>query len=620
MLGVVGHVDHGKTALVRALTGMETDRLPEERRRGVSIALGFAQAAFGGVEADLVDMPGHERFVRTMVSGAAGVDAVLLVVSAAEGIKPQTVEHVEVAALLGVRRAVIAVSKADLAAPEAAAEVGAAAGALLAAHGMAAAAPTPVSALTGAGLDALREAIAATLARAPAPADDGFAYLPLDRGFTLAGHGTVATGTLRRGALAAGGDYVLLPAGTPVRLRGLQQHGAAVEQAAPGGRLAVNLRGVGPLQAGRGAALATADAVAVSRWWTVELTAAASAPELADGARLVLLHGTAEVEARVRLLDRDALAPGETAPAQLHAASPVAAPARERFILRVASPPRTVAGGRVLDPQARRLRRRDPAVLARLAALACADAAGVVRLELEAAGARGAPRLRLARLAGVSTARAEALAAPAAVALRDGLQVSASAFQAAGAALMRTLGEAEAAQPNGVARRRLAALLPEASEPVIDALVARLAAAGRVRVEGAAVRLVHASAEAVRARAAEVLRARVAEAARRGGLSPADPEGPPRELRPVIDALVREGVLVRTLDRVQKREVLFHREAVAHAREVLGPLLAAPGLRVGEAGAALGVSRKFAVPLLEHLDAVQFTRREGDRRVLARGG
>ena len=212
------------------------------------------------------------------------------------------------------------------------------------------------------------------------------------------------------------------------------------------------------------------------------------------------------------------------------------------------------------------------------------------------------------------------LAEPLAVALGEGLHVSRAAFQAAGVRLLRALEESQGAQPDGAPRRRLAGLAPDASEPVLDALAARLAAAGRVKVEGARVRLVHASLEAARERVETALRTRLAETARRGGLSPSEPEGPPRALKPAVDALVREGVLVRTLDRVQKREVLFHRDAVAGARAVLAPLLAPPGLRVGEVGAALGVSRKYAVPLLEHLDAVQFTRREGDRRVLGRGG
>jgi selenocysteine-specific elongation factor len=199
---VIGHVDHGKTALVRALTGMETDRLPDEQRRGISIALGFAHLSTDGHDIDLIDMPGHERFVRTMVSGATGVGAVVVVVAANEGIKPQTIEHIDIAALLGVRRAAPVITKADLVSPDAAIARGEEVERLLTAYGFESERPVITSATTGAGLEALRGTLA-RLAQATPPPDDGFPYLPIDRVFSITGHGTVATGTLRRGPSAA---------------------------------------------------------------------------------------------------------------------------------------------------------------------------------------------------------------------------------------------------------------------------------------------------------------------------------------------------------------------------------------------------------------------------------
>ncbi len=620
VLGVIGHVDHGKTALVRALTGVETDRLPEERRRGLSIALGFALARLGALEADVIDMPGHERFVRTMVGGASGVDAVLVVVAATEGVRPQTVEHVEVASLLGVRRAVVALTKADLA--DAAQLAAAARGAadLLARHGVEARSPVPVSSLTGAGVELLRQNLEALLTETPTRGDDGFAWMPLDRAFTLAGLGTVVTGALRRGPIAVGDPLELTPSGAPVRVRGLQRQGAAVVAAPPGGRLAVNLRDVEPAAAGRGAALASPGLLAASRWWSVELTAAATSPELADGARVVVMHGTGETEARTRLLDRSVLAPGETAPAQLHFSRPVVSPARERFVLRSASPARTLGGGRVLDPEATRLRRGDPADLSAMAALAGApDAGALVREVLAREAAAGVSTLRLARLAGVGAARARSLAEPSAFALRGEVWVDRAAWRDAAARLSRLLEREEVAQPRGTPVRRLRSLAPDVGAPVLEALLARMAATGLVALEGGLVRPLHAAREAARVRTGRDLAAKLADSLRRGGLAPPDPEGPPREVKGAVERLVREGVLVRTYDRVQKREVIFHRDAVDEARRLLRPLLVGEGLRVSEAGAALGVSRKYSVPLLEHLDAVQFTRRDGDRRVLGRG-
>ncbi|WP_174302129.1 GTP-binding protein, partial [Caulobacter sp. S45] len=227
-LGVVGHVDHGKTALVRALTGMETDRLPEEQRRGISIALGFAHARFAEAEVDFIDMPGHERFVRTMISGATGIGAVLLVVAANEGVKPQTVEHLEIAGLLGLERVLPVIAKADLVAPDPAQACAGSVLDLARARGLRPEPPCIVSALTGQGLGALREGIGRLVEDAAVPPDDGFPWLPIDRTFSIAGRGTVVTGTLRRGSLGEADALALAPGGREVRVRGLQVHGAPV--------------------------------------------------------------------------------------------------------------------------------------------------------------------------------------------------------------------------------------------------------------------------------------------------------------------------------------------------------------------------------------------------------
>ena len=613
-LGVIGHVDHGKTALVRALTGMETDRLPEEQRRGVSIALGFAHAQIGSpetgaCEVDFIDMPGHERFVRTMVSGATGMQAALLVVAANEGIKPQTREHVDIAALLGVRRAVIAVTKSDLADPEPAA----AAAAELAAHaGLEAEPPVAVSAVTGAGLEALRSAMA-RLGNEAAPVDDGFAWLPIDRAFTMSGHGLVVTGTLRRGRIAKGEALALQPLAKEVRVRSLQVHGRPVEAALPGQRVAVNLRGATLETAARGVSLAVPGPNAEAAvWLTVELAVPAGAPELKTGARLNLLVGTAEVPVRLRLLAGDTLAVGGRGFAQFHAAEPVVAPAGERFVLRLPSPPATVAGGRVLDPVARRLRRNDAAELAYLDRLAQADAAGRLTAAVERPGRAGAALSRLAQVSGLGPGRVVQMLKTQPVELARGdVAVRREVLQALCEDLLATL-------KTGASTTRALRLDLEAGPQVFEEAVLRLAAAGRLRVEGGTVRLVHAAQDHARALDEAALATRLAQALRSGGLSPPELVGDaaPRALKAALERLVREHVAVRTYDRVQKREVVFHREAVEAARRTLAPHLSGEGLKVTEAGAILGVSRKYSVPLLEHLDAIQFTRRNGDRRTL----
>ncbi len=621
VVGIIGHVDHGKTALVRALTGMETDRLEEEKRRGISIALGFAHfraaTAAGETIIDLVDMPGHERFIRTMVSGATGMAAALLVVAANEGIKPQTLEHLDIAALLGVAQLVIAISKADLVPAAQAETIAAQAAEHAEERGLTIAASVATSATSGQGIAALRGALAAASGMTEAGGDDGFPYLPIDRVFSMQGHGTVVTGTLRRGPLSVSDEIALFPGNRAVRLRGLQVHGARLSTVQPGQRVAANLRDIEPGELHRGAALSARSLLTDCLWLSVSLNAVASAPPLPTSARVMLLAGTDEVEARVRLLDRDVLPPGEHAIAQLKCARPVAIPARERFILRQPSPARTIAGGRVIDPAAARLRRRAPGPLAQLAAHAAAAPADIIQAELRQAGARGIPLARLAQLGGVAPARAAALWHPTPVMLgRFNVAVLRTAFDPVAAAIPRVL----APHPQGLPRDHLAALLPWAGPAIIEDAVAALIRAGVLLSAAGAVRLHVAEREHDRAATESAEARHLAEMLRQGGLTPPSPEAlaPGPQGRRLANILVRDGVAIRAPDKVQKRELLFHVEAVELAKRRLAPLLTqAPGLLVSEAGAALGISRKYCVPLLEYLDTIGFTRRTADRRMLA---
>ncbi len=619
ILGVIGHVDHGKTALVRALTGIETDRLEEERRRGISIALGFAHLTTASGVVDLIDMPGHERFVRTMISGATGIGGVLLVVAANEGIKPQTVEHAEIAALLGVSEAIIAVSKCDLVAPARAVAMGAEAAALIARLGMRGPAPILVSSPAGTGVALVAAAIAALAARAVPPPDRGVCYLPIDRAFSIAGHGTVVTGTLRRGAITKGDELELMPDSRRVRVRGVQIRGASMPSAAPGQRVAVNLRAVEPAEAGRGRALTAPGRLAASSWITLALRSAPSGPVLASAARLRLQFGTDETGATLRLLDRRELVPGEQCLAQLRCAPPIAIPTGEGAILRLASAARIVGGGRVLDPMARRLRRNDTAALAWLGRLAAEPPEAIATAALARAGMRGASLVEIARLAGLSMPLAEATLRHASAIIISGTAVDASALERAGAAILRALDTRFPGQPDGVSREQLRAALPGCGAAVLDLALSRLAAAGRIE-RAARIRLLRAEEEAARQAASDRIATTLAESFRRAGLAP--PTDPPPDIatKRAQDRLVREGVLVRATDHVQKRDILFHRDALEEARRRLRPLLdGGSGLLVGDVGAALGISRKYSVPLLEYLDAIQFTRRVGDRRRLRDG-
>lgn len=619
IVGVIGHVDHGKTALVRALTGIETDRLPEERRRGISIALGFAHLSLdsGATVLDLIDMPGHERFLRTMISGATGIGAVLLVVAANEGVKPQTVEHAEVAALLGVRAAVIAVTKCDLVPPEQAGAVGAEAAALAAGLGLEAPVPLLVSPVADTGLEALKSALGNLAKRARRPADRGSCYLPIDRAFTITGHGTVVTGTLRWGPIAAGDELELVPDGKRTRVRGVQVRGLGMAAALPGQRVAVNLRAIETAEARPGLALALPGLVSPTSWLSVELRAARSAPaSLRAAAKLRLLFATSETEATVRLLDRAELEPGETCLAQLRCAPRIAVPVGEHVILRLTSPLRVVAGGRVLDAQASRLRRADPSAMAWLDTLARATPEDVLTAALDRAGPRGSALSALARLGGLSSARIAAALSRMPAVIADGVAVAAPALERVAAQVLRVLEAHWPAHPEGLPRDQLRAALPGSGPEVLDMAISRLVAAARIE-RASRIRLIRAEHEHARKVSEDKLASSLAAAFRCAGLSPPTDKPPDVATRRALDRLVREGVLIRAPDKAQKREILFHREAVEEARRRLRPLLAAgPGLLVSDAGAALGISRKYSVPLLEYLDATQFTRRVGDRRQL----
>jgi selenocysteine-specific elongation factor len=616
VVGVIGHVDHGKTALVKALSGEETDRLEEEKRRGISIALGFARLNLGAQAiVDLVDMPGHERFVRTMISGATGMDAVLLVVAANEGIKPQTIEHIDIAALLGLRRGLIVITKTDLASAEAARQVAEEVGLLMQRSGLERLPPVMTSALQGTGIEELRRALSALAANQDVRATDGHLYLPIDRAFSISGHGPVVTGTLRGASITTGDTLQLWPEQREVRIRAVQVHGEQAPSATPGQRVALNLRDVEIAALSRGMALAAPGALALSPWLTVAIRSVASAPPLKNGARLLALVGTDEKEVRLRLLDRDVLEPGESSLAQLHCLDAIAVPAREHFILRVPSPPRTVAGGPVLDANARRLKRRNAEVLQRLEQLRDLAPARIIAAEVERAALKGTTLRSLSQLS--------ALAIPRVAELIRALPVTVTR---AGTALLTAhmndlLLRIPALLAKGVelSQHQLSEALGSSNE-VLEEGLRLLLARGAIAKRGSRFLVPRPQEDQARARDEAELTAHIADVLRQAGLSPPSPSSLITDARSkrAVERLLRERVIVRALDEAKGKEILFHQEAIDYAKERLKPQLErAPGLLVTEIGALLGISRKFTVPLLGHLDTIRFTRRIDDRRVRA---
>jgi selenocysteine-specific elongation factor len=618
VLGVLGHVDHGKTALVRALTGKDTDALAEEKQRGISITLGFAHVRVGGdTDIDLIDMPGHERFVRTMISGATGIDAVLLVVAANEGIKPQTVEHVDIASLLGVRRALVAISKVDLVAPEQARRVAADAAGLLSRSGLEVRAPIMTSVPRETGLEDLRQALAALAGEQHPRAADGVVYLPIDRAFSMAGHGPVVTGTLRGGTVSVGDTLELLPSRRQVRVRAVQIHGEGVTAATPGQRVALNLRDIETTELLRGMALAAPEALESSEWLTMSVCAVAGAPPLKNGARLRAILGTHETDARLRLLDRDVLEAGETGFAQIRCTESVAVPASEHVILRLPSPPRTIAGGKVLEPGARRERRNCARILQRLGDLRDLPAAAMIAAEVVHQAPAGTTLRRLSQLAALAPPRImELIQTHAFVVTRSGHVLRKTDMDE----LLLRIPSLLAQHSTGLSRQELLRACPGSGAALLDEVLGRLLARGVVSKRGSQFAVPQPAQDRARIRNDADLASRIAETLRRAGLTPPSPSSIVADLQSsrAVERLLREGVIVRALDRAKGKEILFHRDAIEEARRRLAPLLERePGLLVTEVGAALGISRKYSMPLLDHLDTIRFTRRIKDRRMRA---
>src|SRR5437870_11560580 len=412
VVGTAGHIDHGKSSLVKALTQIDPDRLEEEKRRGMTIDLGFAYMQLpSGRRVGIVDVPGHRRLLKNMLAGVHGMDAVLLVIAADEGPRPQTREHLAIIDLLGIEHGLVVLTKVDLVDDAWLALVREEVAGVLAGTSLQRAPIVAASSVTGAGLTELLAALDGELANTVARPDVGRPRLPVDRSFAMSGFGTVVTGTLVGGALRQGAEVSVLPAGRRVRILGLQQHNQPVEEARPGSRTAVNLSGLDHSDVRRGDVLALPGTLPASRRLDARLVVLPGVQPLRHHQQLQMYHETNEVMIELNLLERDELRGGEAGWVQLFATQPVVALDGDRFILRVPSPAATVAGGMIVDSAPRRHRRRDPAVLKDLAAREHADPAASAVLEL-AKHPWGLKDTELAGRLAVSAARLETILAP----------------------------------------------------------------------------------------------------------------------------------------------------------------------------------------------------------------
>jgi selenocysteine-specific elongation factor len=615
--GTAGHIDHGKSSLVEALTGIHPDRLKEEQRRGITIDLGFAdfELAPEGV-VSLVDVPGHERFVRHMVAGVSGLDVVLLVVAADDGIKPQTREHLAICSLLGVQNGIVVLSKSDLVEPDLREVVALEVREFLRGTFLEGAPVLPVSSRTREGLDALRDELRRLLRERPERSAEGVPRLPIDRSFVQKGFGTVVTGTLVSGALSEGDEIEILPGGKRGRVRGLQVHKRKVKTVRAGRRVAVNIQGLECSDAPRGATLTAPSALLTTRRARVlvDLLPTAPAP-LRRGGPVRLHQGTCERAGRLRVTAAPAEGPFQ---ADLVLVEDTVLLPGDRFILRRPAPVDTIGGGVIVD--AHPVRNRHDRLRAARTSASLEDP-WVERIGR--AEAAGRPDSAIAAELGRSADEVEAALAPL---IEDGRVVRAAGLLFAGAvwrkiredtlAALRALHEAEPLR-SGTAREGIRAQVARAMPPeAFRELLHALAAEGEVRLVGE--RLALSGHRVVLSPDDESRAQRIEDAFRRAGLDPPLVEDVLRELGGLRgprlrDWLVEEGRLVRIRD-----GRLFHGEALEDLRRKLREFARTSStIEIGTFKELAGATRKNAIPLLEQFDEERLTRREGNvRRIL----
>lgn len=632
IIGTAGHIDHGKTSLVKALTGVDADRLKEEKERGITIDIGFADLTVGEVHFGFVDVPGHERFVRNMLAGAHGIDLVMLVVAADEGVMPQTREHFDICRLLEVKAGLVVITKTDMAEPEFAELVEAEVAEYVAGSFLEGAPILRVSSRTGEGIEELKTALGRLAAGVAERDDEAVARLPIDRVFTIKGFGTVVTGTLIAGRIRTGEELELLPsAGLRTRARSLQVHGHATQEARAGERTAINVQGIDLDQVTRGQVLAPAGRLWASSMLDVRLRMLPSAPRSLRSRSRVHLHiGTAEVLARVVLLGRTELPAGDACFAQLRLESPTLTAPGDHFILRSYSPTVTIGGGVIVDALPVKHRLRDGAqAAAQLERLAAADESERIALMIEMAGEQG---MTYSRIAAGSGAPDEAIKRATESAIKTRRILSASlnpplflarpAFEELARQVRALLKEFHQKAPleSGMGREELREkIFAHLSPDIFRAVIQQLADRNEIVAEKDLLRLAtHRVALSDEEQAAKdhlstlfagaalqpmTLEEALAQAGPQFGIDAA-------RAQRFAQMLINSGELVRVAD------LIFHRTALDQLKSALQKFKADSGPRIDVSAFKdlTGVSRKYAIPLLEYLDRQRVTRRAGDAR------
>jgi selenocysteine-specific elongation factor len=635
VIGTAGHIDHGKTALIKALTGVDADRLPEEKRRGITVDLGFAEMTVGDVHCGFVDVPGHERFVKNMLAGASGIDVVMLVIAAAEGIMPQTREHFDICRLLGVAAGIVVFTKADLVDVETL-ELARLEAAELVAHSFLENAPmVSVSSRNGEGIDELKAAIEQIAQSLPARKDQLVLRLPIDRSFSMKGFGAVVTGTLASGEIREGDELELLPDGKSVRVRGLQTHGNAVKTATAGRRVAVNLGGVDHSAIERGMTLVPPGTLHPTQIFDAEIEVLATAARPLRSRQRVRVHiGTKEVLARLQILnDTGEIAPGGRDLAQVRLEMPVVAVPGERFIIRSYSPQATIAGGSVIDTSAEKHRRKDiEKVRLHLHELLSAsdDNSLAIRVILEAAGARGATVTDLRARTGfadkILTAAIDANVTSGSIASIGERYIRTDKFNELAKTIESAIRDFHKREPlaKGISRevlqKKVARAVP--AETFLP-LLAAMEQNGSIVPDKETVRLVSHETQLSPDEAA--VSQKLLAAYKRAGLevpklddalaqAVARTKLDVQRARKLFQIILNSGEIVKISD-----EFYFSKNAIEHLAGLLRKFAAETDGRmidVPKFKELAGISRKYAIPLLEYFDREHITSRAGDKRVI----
>jgi len=633
ILGTAGHIDHGKTSLIRALTGVSTDRLPEEKKRGITIELGFAELVLGDFRLGIVDVPGHERFVRNMLAGATGMDLALLVIAADDSIKPQTREHLEILRLLDLEAGVIALTKCDLADPDWMELVEEEIRDLVAGSFLAEAPIVRTSTATGEGLETLRERLAEAAQIAAAGSHQARLLSPfrmaIDRTFTIAGHGTVVTGSVSSGRASIGDELLVEPGDVKVRVRGIHNHDRPVESVQCGQRAAINLAGIHHDETCRGQELCSPGHLVPSRLITAEISLLASAPRpLKDRTRVRIHVGTAELLASVRVVGADQIDPGTTGQAQLFLSGAAATVWGQPFVVRSESPVLTIGGGRVLDPNAERIRHVDEEVRRMVLQLSSKDVVERGSAALYFAGFRDWRPESLSRTAGIEAIedvrktlaeRGDLLEI--AVTPKRSIRLHRLVLKQLCERIESTLKKLHERYPlRSVLERSTVAnqfrYLDD--ESILTTALKQMSADGTIKFGPNGISLVGHGPKL--SQNEQKLLAQLIETFLAAGLQPPSVKECQQQATKNQDSVPQLLALAAANGELVEvsSEFYLHAEVDRAAKTQLASHLSGgKGLTMSQIREILATSRKYAVPYCEYLDKIAFTKRDGDVRVLA---